>query len=106
MEALKVAYGEYIKVLEMSKAELMDIEGPFKYFDKPIFPLEKDKISPLLIGILGCVISSFFFLILVISRFELKKTLRSKESQLLDAHNEQNNKTREFTTYENLQKQI
>ena len=43
LEALKVAYGEYIKGLEMSKAELMNLEGPFKYFDEPIFPLEKDR---------------------------------------------------------------
>ena len=35
MEALKVAYGEYIKGLEMSKAELMNLEPPFKYFDAP-----------------------------------------------------------------------
>ena len=27
MEALKVAYGEYIKGLEMSKAELMNLEA-------------------------------------------------------------------------------
>ena len=39
LESLKIAYGEYIKVLEMSKAELMNLEGPFKYFDEPIFPL-------------------------------------------------------------------
>ena len=51
MEALKVLYGEYIKGLEMSKAELMNLEGPFKYFDEPIFPLQKDKGSAAKAGV-------------------------------------------------------
>jgi capsule polysaccharide export protein KpsE/RkpR len=53
MESLKVAYGEYIKGLEMSKAELMNLEGPFKYFDEPVFPLHKDKGSVAKAGVFG-----------------------------------------------------
>ena len=32
MEALKVAYGEYIKGLEMSKAELMNLRAALQVF--------------------------------------------------------------------------
>ena len=35
----------------MSKAELMNLEGPFKYFDEPIFPLQKDKGSAAKAGV-------------------------------------------------------
>jgi len=70
MEALKVAYGEYIKGLEMSKAELMNLEGPFKYFDAPIFPLQKDKGSAAKAGIFGSVITGFLLVLFFIGRVE------------------------------------
>ena len=35
MEALKVAYGEFIRGLWVSKAELLNLDAPFKYFDVP-----------------------------------------------------------------------
>jgi capsule polysaccharide export protein KpsE/RkpR len=70
MEALKVAYGEYIKGLEMSKAELMNLEGPFKYFDEPIFPLQKDKGSAVIAGVFGSIITGFLLVLFFIGRAE------------------------------------
>lgn len=70
IEALKVAYGEYIKGLEMSKAELMNLEGPFKYFDEPIFPLQKDKGSAAKAGVFGSVITGFLLVLFFIGRVE------------------------------------
>ena len=75
MEALKVAYGEYIKGLEMSKAELMNLEGPFKYFDEPIFPLQKDKGSAAKAGIFGSVITGFLLVLFFIGRVEAGKIM-------------------------------
>jgi capsule polysaccharide export protein KpsE/RkpR len=70
MESLRVAYGEYIKGLEMSKAELMNLEGPFKYFDEPIFPLQKDKGSAAKAGISGSVITGLLLVLFLIVRNE------------------------------------
>jgi hypothetical protein len=75
MESLKVAYGEYIKGLEMSKAELMNLEGPFKYFDAPIFPLEKNKESAAKAGIFGAVITGFLLVLFFIGRVEAKNIM-------------------------------
>jgi capsule polysaccharide export protein KpsE/RkpR len=75
MEALKVAYGEYIKGLEMSKAELMNLEGPFKYFDEPIFPLEKTKGSAAKAGIFGSIITGFLLVLFFIGRVEAKNIM-------------------------------
>lgn len=75
MEALKVAYGEYIKGLEMSKAELMNLEGPFKYFDEPIFPLAKDKASAAKSGIFGSIIIGFLLVLFYIGRVEAKNIM-------------------------------
>jgi len=75
MEALKVAYGEYIKGLEMSKVELTTIEPPFKYFDAPIFPLEKNKGSAAKAGIFGSVITGFLLVLFFIGRVEAKNIM-------------------------------
>ena len=75
LEALKVAYGEYIKGLEMSKAELMNLEGPFKYFDEPIFPLEKTEGSAAKAGIFGSVITAFLLVLFFIGRVEAGKIM-------------------------------
>ena len=64
LEALKVAYGEYIKGLEMSKAELMNLEPPFKYFDAPTYPLYKEEGSVAKAGVLGAIISGFLLVLL------------------------------------------
>jgi len=75
MEALKVAYGEYIKGLEMSKAELINLEGPFKYFDEPIFPLAKEKASAAKSGVFGSVITGFLLVLFFIGRVEAKNIM-------------------------------
>jgi hypothetical protein len=74
-ESLKVAYGEYIKGLEMSKSELINLEGPFKYFDTPTYPLKKEKKSVAKSGILGSLISGFLIVIFYICREEVKTIL-------------------------------
>ena len=75
MEALKVAYGEYIKGLEMSKADLMNLEPPFKYFDEPTYPLYKEKASVVKAGIFGSVITSFLLVLFFIGRVEAKSIM-------------------------------
>ena len=70
MEALKVSYGEYIKGLEMSKAELMNLEPPFKYFDAPTYPLNKEKGSAAKAGVFGSVITGFLLVLFFIGRVE------------------------------------
>ncbi|MFL2566800.1 MAG: Wzz/FepE/Etk N-terminal domain-containing protein [Schleiferiaceae bacterium] len=75
MEALKVAYGEYIKGLEMSKAELMNLEPPFKYFDAPTYPLNKEKGSAAKVGILGSVITGFLLVLFFIGSAEAKNIM-------------------------------
>jgi capsule polysaccharide export protein KpsE/RkpR len=75
LESLKIAYGEYIKALEMSKAELMNLEGPFKYFDEPIFPLEKTEASAAKAGVLGSVITGFLLVLFFIGRVEAGKIM-------------------------------
>lgn len=75
MEALKVAYGEYIKGLEMSKAELMNLEPPFKYFDVPTYPLYKQKGSAAKAGIFGAVITGFLLVLFFIGRVEAKNIM-------------------------------
>ena len=75
MESLKVAYGEYIKGLEMSKAELMNLEPPFKYFDAPTYPLHKDDGSAAKAGIFGSVITGFLLVLFFIGRVEAKNIM-------------------------------
>jgi hypothetical protein len=75
MEALKVSYGEYVKGLEMTKAEMMNIEPPFKYFDKPTFPLKKDKDSAAKSGVLGSIMTGFLLVLFIIGRSEAKKIM-------------------------------
>jgi len=70
MEALKLSYGEYIKGLEMSKAELMNLEPPFKYFDAPTYPLNKEKGSSAKAGVFGSVITGFLLVLFFIGRVE------------------------------------
>ncbi len=75
MEALKVAYGEYIKGLEMSKAELMNLEPPFKYFDAPTYPLNKEKGSAAKAGVFGSVITGFLLVLFFFGRVEAKNIM-------------------------------
>ncbi len=75
MESLKMAYGEYIKGLEMSKAELMNLEAPFKYFDEPTYPLLKEKGSAANAGVFGSVITGFLLVLFFIGRVEAKNIM-------------------------------
>ena len=74
-ESLKVAYGEYIKGLEMSKVELMNLEPPFKYFDAPTYPLYKEKASAAKAGIFGSFITGFLLILFFIGRVEAKNIM-------------------------------
>lgn len=74
-ESLKVAYGEYVKGLEMSKSELMNLEGPFKYFDAPTYPLKKEMGSAAKAGIFGSVITGFLLVLFFIGRVEAKNIM-------------------------------
>ena len=74
-ESLKVAYGEYLKGLEMSKAELMNFEAPFKYFDVPTYPLAKEKDSAAKAGVFGSIITGLLLVLFFIGRKELKKIM-------------------------------
>ena len=75
LEAGKVAYGEYIKGLEMTKAELLNLQPPFKYFDTPTFPLYKDDGSAAKSGIFGSVISGFLLVLFFIGKVEAKNIM-------------------------------
>ena len=75
LERTKVAYGEYVKGLEMSKTELMNLEPPFKYFDEPTYPLYKQKGSALKAGIFGSVITGFLLVLFFIGRVEAKSIM-------------------------------
>ena len=79
MEALKVAYGEYIKGLEMSKAELMNLEPPFKYFDAPTYPLQREKQSAILDFIVYSFLSVCLIIIWVLCRLEFYSLINSVE---------------------------
>jgi capsule polysaccharide export protein KpsE/RkpR len=70
LEAGKVAYGEYIKALEMTKAELLNLQPPFKYFDSPTFPLYKDDGSAAKAGVFGSIITGFLLVLFFIGRVE------------------------------------
>jgi hypothetical protein len=61
MEALKLAYGEYIKGLEMSKAELINVEPPFIYFDLPTYPLDKSKKNIYYVFFVGVILTSLSY---------------------------------------------
>ena len=74
-ESLKVAYGEYVKGLEMSKSELMNLEGPFKYFDAPTYPLNKEKGSAAKAGVFGSIITGFLLVLFFIGRVEAKNIM-------------------------------
>ena len=75
IEALKVAYGEYIKGLEMSKAELMNLEPPFKYFDAPTYPLYKEKGSAVKAGVFGSFITGLLLVLFFIGRVGAKNIM-------------------------------
>ena len=74
-ESRKVAYGEYIKGLEMSKVELMNLEPPFKYFDQPTYPLSKEKVSTVFVGVLGSLVTGILLVLFFIGQTEFKNIM-------------------------------
>lgn len=75
LEMLKISYGEYIKGLEMAKAELVNLEPPFMYFDRPTYPLTKENKSVFASALLAFSFSFFLFSIILIARAELNKIM-------------------------------
>ena len=75
LEVLKLSYGEYIKGLEMSKAELINLQPPFKYFDAPTYPLKKDKNSAVKSGLTVSVITGILLVLIFIGRLEVGKIM-------------------------------
>ena len=71
LQSQKVAYGEYIKGLEMSKAELMNIDAPFQYFDQPTYPLLKEEDSAARAGVFSSVITGLLLVLFFIARLEI-----------------------------------
>ena len=65
-----MAYGEYVKGLEMSKAELMNLEAPFKYFDAANLSVIKRKRLCAKAGVFGSVITGFLLVLFFIGRVE------------------------------------
>ena len=75
LESAKVAYSEYIKGLEMSRAEGMNIKPPFKVYDSSKYPLAYDKPSAAKAGIFGSVITGFLLVLFFIGRVEAKNIM-------------------------------
>ena len=59
VEVLSAMYLEIIKNLELSKITLLNKTPIINIIDKPILPLEEDKISKLLAGIIGAFLGGF-----------------------------------------------
>ena len=53
----------------------MNLEGPFKYFDEPIFPLAKEKASAAKSGVFGSIITGFLLVLFYIGRVEAKNIM-------------------------------
>ena len=53
----------------------MNLEGPFKYFDEPIFPLQKDKGSVAKTGVFGSIITGFLLVLFFIGRVEARNIM-------------------------------
>ena len=72
---IRVCSIEYIKGLEMTRAELMNLQPPFKYFDAPTFPLYKVDGSAAKAGVFGSVITGFLLVLFFIGRVEAKNIM-------------------------------
>lgn len=74
-ESAKVAYAEYIKGLEMSRADGMNIKPPFEVYDSAKYPLPYEKPSAAKAGIFGSVITGFLLVLFFIGRVEAKNIM-------------------------------
>jgi capsule polysaccharide export protein KpsE/RkpR len=73
LEALKIAYSEYIKGLELSRIEIAGITNPIEYFDKPLYPLEIVHPPSYLYAFLVTLISLCLFSFSIVAKFELER---------------------------------
>jgi uncharacterized protein involved in exopolysaccharide biosynthesis len=82
LESLKIAFGEYLKGLEMAKVDLFNIDSPFKYFDVPTYPLNTKRVSSIVLGARNSIISGFLIMVFIIIRFEINEIISSiKDTQ-------------------------
>tara|TARA_B110000116_G_C16788427_1_gene562323 strand:- start:834 stop:1880 length:1047 start_codon:yes stop_codon:yes gene_type:complete len=75
VEVLNTMYLEIIKNLEISKMTLLNQTPIIQIIDKPILPLEEDKISKALAGILGGSLGGFLSVCFFVFRKLFKDTL-------------------------------
>ena len=75
VEVLNTMYLEIIKNLEISKMTLLNQTPIIQIIDKPILPLEEDKISKTLAGILGGFLGGFLLVCFFVFRKLFKDAL-------------------------------
>ena len=75
VEVLNAMYLEIIKNLELSKIALLNKTPIINIIDSPILPLEEDKISKIVAGILGCFLGGFLSVCFFIFRKLFKDAL-------------------------------
>ena len=75
VEVLNTMYLEIIKNLEISKMTLLNQTPIIQIIDKPILPLEEDKVSKAFAGILGGSLGGFLLVCFFVSRKLFKDTL-------------------------------
>ena len=77
VEVLNTMYLELIKNLELSKLTLLNQTPIINIIDKPILPLEVDKKSLLLAGILGGFLGGFLIILFFILNKLFKDALKA-----------------------------
>ena len=75
VEVLNAMYLEIIKNLEISKITLLNNTPIIQIIDKPILPLQEDKLSISLLAVLGAFIGSFLSLIFFVCQKLFKDAL-------------------------------
>ena len=66
LETSKLTYVEYLKALEMARANKRSVVPPFKYFDAPRLPLKKERLSAKKAVVLGGMLSGFIILLIIV----------------------------------------
>ena len=80
VEVLNTMYLEIIKNLELSKIALLNQTPIINIIDKPVLPLEKEKHSKLLFGILGGFLGGFLIMLFYIFNKLFKDALEEHKS--------------------------
>lgn len=75
VQMLSTMYGELIKNLEFSKLALMREEPLIQIIDRPILPLEKNRLGKLKGILVGSIVFGFFSIVFIISKKVLKDNL-------------------------------